>query len=188
MMTTTVFVPMSRQRFRRFFQPSRIVIGVIPAPNASGVNLITLCFLMHCSYKPPMIAVAIQNINRSFDLIQKAKEYVLAVPGESMAEATLLCGIRSMTEIDDKATAFNLKLESSERIAVPGLANAIGNIELVKEHSLITGDHCLVVGRAVNFRVRKNCSELPLLSIGPDTTGYEVLQQHGIHRIGTVKP
>jgi flavin reductase (DIM6/NTAB) family NADH-FMN oxidoreductase RutF len=180
------FVSMSRQQFRNYFQPSRILLGVIPAPTPSGINIITLCFAMHCSYKPPMLAVAVQNINASFDLIQKTNEYVLSVPGQGMINETTFCGLNSMKDVPDKATQLHLELIPSVRISVPGLAQAIANVEMVKEHSIMTGDHILVVGRAVNFRVNKQYKDLPLLSIGPYLSGYTLLAHNGIHRIGIV--
>ena len=132
-----------------------------------------------------MLAVAIQDINASYELIQKTREYVLAVPGASMAEETLFCGTVSAREFD-KARELDLDLLESEHVAVPGLKKAIANIEMVKEHSIKVGDHILVVGKAVNFRVNINQRDLPLLSVGPDTRGYTVLAEKGIHRIGTV--
>ena len=93
------FVSVSRQQFRRYFQPSRILLAVIPVPGESRVNIITLCFSMYCSYKPPMLAIAIQKINCSYDLIQKAKEYVLCVPGPDLAHETLYCGVESKVKL-----------------------------------------------------------------------------------------
>ena len=133
-----------------------------------------------------MLAIAIQKINCSYDLIQKAKEYVLCVPGPDLAHETLYCGVESISKVD-KVKALKIQLVQSDRVGVPGLQAAIANIEMVKEVSLQTGDHVLVVGRAVNFRVNNRLRSLPLVSMGPDTSGYTVLAQHGIHRIGTVK-
>src|SRR5206468_3591431 len=49
------FTTLRRQQFRRYFQPSRVLLAVVPAPTKSGVNVITLCFNMYCSYKPSMM-------------------------------------------------------------------------------------------------------------------------------------
>jgi flavin reductase (DIM6/NTAB) family NADH-FMN oxidoreductase RutF len=179
------FTTLGRQRFREYFQPSRILLGVIPAPTKSGVDIITLSFNMYCSYKPVMMAVAIQNISSSFRLIQEAREYVLAVPGESLANETLFCGVTSISEVD-KVQELGLELYPSEKISVPGLTRAIANIEMIKEVSMEVGDHILVVGRVVRFGVNRYSRELPLLSVGPNTSGFRVLARKGIHRIGTV--
>ena len=179
------FLSLGRQQFRRYFQPSRLLLGVFPAPAEGGANIITLCFDMHCSYKPPMMAIAVQNVTASFRLIWEAKEYVLAVPGTSLVEETLFCGVTSMRDLD-KVQQLGLELCPSEKISVPGLKKAIANIERTKELCVNVGDHVLVVGRVARFGVNKDRNELPLLSVGPDTRGYRVLAQKGNHRIGVV--
>jgi flavin reductase (DIM6/NTAB) family NADH-FMN oxidoreductase RutF len=134
-----------------------------------------------------MVAIAIHDINKTHELIQAASEYVLAVPGEDMVAETLLCGTQSVRNLD-KVKASGLKLIPSEKIGTPCLAKAIANIEMVKQTAIRTGDHVLVVGRAVNFRVRNGSEDaLPLVSIGPNTRGYQLLERKGIHRIATVR-
>lgn len=184
-MSQNDFVSLPRQQFRRYFQPSRILLGVIPAPTESGVNVITLCFGMYCSYDPPMISVAIHDVNQSYRLIKEAPEYVLAVPGPTMLQETVFCGTKSLANVD-KVKALSIALVPSEAISTPGLAKAIANIELTKEATLDTGDHIVVVGRVLRFGVNRTKKELPLLSIGPELTGYRLLAHEGVHRIATV--
>jgi flavin reductase (DIM6/NTAB) family NADH-FMN oxidoreductase RutF len=179
------FTTLSRQQFRRYFQPSRLVLCLLPAPTLSGANVITVSFNMYCSYKPTMMAFAIQNINESWNLIQDADECVLSVPGESLARETLMSGFYSARE-HDKISKLNLELCPSEKVRVPGLKRAIANIELKKLTSVETGDHSLIVGKVLRFAVNTKLKERPLLSVGPDTRGYEVLAQKGIHRIAAV--
>src|SRR5258708_32660764 len=133
-----------------------------------------------------MMAIAIQNVAVSFKLIQEAHEFVLAVPGESLANETLFCGVTSVSEID-KVQKLHLELSPSEKVSVPGLSRAIANIEMVKETSLKTGDHILVAGRVARFGVNLRSRELPLLSVGPNTKGFRVLARKGIHRVGVVE-
>ena len=132
-----------------------------------------------------MVAVAIQNVNMSYHLVREAQEYVLAVPGPSLVQETLFCGTRSLIDTD-KVSELNLRLVPSSTIATPGLANAIANIELVKDTMAYTGDHVVLIGRVRKFGVNQTRKELPLLSVGPDTLGYKVLARQGIHRIGVV--
>jgi flavin reductase (DIM6/NTAB) family NADH-FMN oxidoreductase RutF len=179
------FTKLSRQQFRKYFQPSRLLLCVLPAPTPSGINVFTVSFNMYCSYKPPMMAIAVHNINRSWELIREADEYVLSVPGESLANETLQCGIVSLKD-QDKVKTLKLNLHPSERVRVPGLQRAIANIELKKFASIETGDHSLVVGTVLKFGVNTRCRERPLISVGPDTSGYKVLAQKGIHRVAVV--
>jgi flavin reductase (DIM6/NTAB) family NADH-FMN oxidoreductase RutF len=179
------FEKLSRQQFRRFFQPSRVVLAVLPAPTASGVNIITLCFSMYCSYKPPMMAVAIHDRSASYNLIQRTKEYVLSVPGEGLATTALFCGTKSMSELD-KVSALGIELVSSQVIGVPGITRAIANVEMRSVSQSRTGDHLTVVGEVLRFGVNKESTDLPLVSFGPDERGYRLIERSGIHRLGTV--
>lgn len=179
------FDSVSRQQFRRFFQPSRLVVCVLPDTSDARWNLITVSFNMYCSYKPPMMAIAIQNINRSYELAQNAEQFVLAVPGERLAEDTMRFGWESSRD-QDKVAASGVALISSETVAVPGLRDAIANIELVKRSVVTSGDHVILTGEVLKFGVNKSNLEQNLLSVGPDTGGYRVLSKRGIHRIAVI--
>lgn len=174
-----------RQEFRRRFQPSRIVLCILPDQSASGVNVITLCFDMYCSYKPPMMAFSVHESAYSYGLAKCARECVLSVPGESLAPAAMFCGTESGRNID-KVEACGLRLMPSETVSVPGICGAIANIELTVSQHVTTGDHLTVIGEVRRFAVATENSERCLLSIGPEQDGYEVLERNGIHRIGVV--
>ena len=184
-MTEDVFTSMRRQQFRRYFQPSRVMLGIFPAPVESGFNVITLCFSMYCSYRPPMMAVAINDRSCSYELLDAADEFVLSVPGPRLLDESMQCGIRSMRDVD-KVKALGLQFVPSETVSVPGLLKAIANVELRKTSTATVGDHTLLVGEVLRFAVNTATSELPLLSVGPFTNGYSVLQKKGVHRLGVV--
>lgn len=185
------FQTIGRQAFRRVFQPSRIVLALVletppeirAAPGSSGVNLLTVCFHMHCSYSPPMMAFAVHLTKHSHTLFRQARECVLAVPGESLVRETLICGSRSGREVD-KVEACGLELVESQEVAVPGLAAAIANVEMRIAQRHESGDCMIVVGEILRFALRRGCEERNLLSIGPDLQGYELLLHEGIHRLG----
>jgi flavin reductase (DIM6/NTAB) family NADH-FMN oxidoreductase RutF len=179
------FQSMRRQQFRRYFQPSRVLLGIFPAPTESKVNVITLCFSMYCSYRPPMLAVAINDRSATYELMQTVEEYVLSVPGPTLLDASMFCGLESMREVD-KVKELSLELVDSEIVAVPGLLRAVANVELRKAGVLKTGDHLIMVGEVCRFAVNTTINELPLLSIGPYTDGYTLLRKKGIHRLGVV--
>ena len=182
-----LFQPSRRQSFRRYFQPSRIVLGVFNDIDQDRVNVITLCFNMYCSYKPPMMAFSIWRGAYTYSLLDRASECVLSVPGRALAEPTLFCGLKSGEAID-KASACGVKFVPSERVGVPGIAQSIANIELRIVNKVPTGDHMTVVGEVLKFGVDKAKDQTCLVSVGPDHEGYTVLASHGIHRIGIVTP
>jgi flavin reductase (DIM6/NTAB) family NADH-FMN oxidoreductase RutF len=73
-----------------------------------------------------------------------------------------------------------------EKIAVPGLLRAIANVEMRKRAAIESGDHVLVVGEVLRFAVNRDNHERPLLSIGRNTSGFEVLSREGMHRLAVV--
>ena len=146
----------------------------------SGINVFTVSFKTTCSYKPPMMAIAVTSY-RSWELIREADEYVLSVPGESLRNETLQCGIVSLTD-QDKVRTLKLDLHPSERCEFRAYSVSSQTLNSRNSLSIETGDHSLVVG-VIGNRCKYACRERPLISIGPDTRGYTVLAQKGYHRI-----
>ena len=184
-MTAVEFSTVQRQQFRRVFQPSRIVLGIFSADHPSGVNPITLSFNMHSSYKPPMMTFGVFRNAFTRTLLETATECVLAVPGESLADEAMYCGVES-GRVADKVAQCGLELIQSEAVSVPGLARAIANIELRIANRVPAGDHLLVIGEVARYAVNKSNRERCLLSLGPDHSGFELLARRGIHRIGAI--
>jgi len=133
------------------------------------------------------MAFAVHNINHSYELLRVAREFVLAVPGETLANEAMLCGSVSGEDVD-KVERCGFELLPSNRVAVPGIAAALANIELSTIGWHPVGDHAIVVGRVERYAVNETRKERPLLSVGPDDAGYEVLARRGIHRIGVIAP
>ena len=181
-----LFTSLRRQQFRKYFQPSRILLGVLPAPAPSGVNIITLCFTMYCSYKPPMMAFAVQQGSYSYELLEESEECVLAVPGEKLAQQVLECGLKSGRDMD-KMRAYGFSPLPSQTISVPGIAECIANLEGKILTITKSGDHRTAFVEIRRFSVNRRNEERCLLSVGPSHKGYTVLAKHGIHRIGVVE-
>ena len=178
----TQFDDLRRQQFRRYYQPTRILLGLVESNGSNSPNVITLCFSMTCSYKPPLMAVSIHRRSYSFQLLHSASEFVLAVPGESFAHEALICGLQSGRDID-KVRECGFQIVDSKHVRVPGLRNAIANLELLIKSRIETGDHMTVIGEVRRYAVNTSSRERNLLSVGPEHDGYEVLAAKGIHRI-----
>ena len=145
-----LFQPSRRQSFRRYFQPSRIVLGVFNDidQRLSQCNYAVLQYVL--LYKPPMMAFSIWRGAYTYSATDRASECVLSVPGRALAEPTLFCGLKSGEAID-KASACGVKFVPSERVGVPGIAQSIANIELRIVNKVPTGDHMTVVGEVLKI-------------------------------------
>lgn len=132
-----------------------------------------------------MLAIAVQNCNYSYNCFESADEYALAVPGESLAKPTVLFGTTSGRD-SNKINESGVDLVACATIGVPTLAGSLATLELVKHSQIVTGDHMLIIGRVTRMARNYSVTERPLLSVGPDTTGYQLLFKHGQHRIAVV--
>jgi flavin reductase (DIM6/NTAB) family NADH-FMN oxidoreductase RutF len=179
------FTAVGRQKFRRYFQPSRVVLALMRSTGPADFNVITLCFSMHSSYRPPMVAFAIQDRAFSHHLITLDDECVLAVPGESLVEETMHCGITSGRDTN-KIKELSLDLMESTHVAIPNIRQCIANIELKIVARVQQGDHVTVFGEVLKYGVNADRKERPLLSVGPDERGYRVLKRHRVHRLAVV--
>ncbi len=175
-----------RKKFREYYQPSKIMLGVISIPETNKYNVITLCFTMTCSYKPAMIAVSIEKKNFSYHLAEHCNEIVLAIPGKSLANETMQCGFYSGKNVD-KFSECNFTKLKLPNIETPGIAEAIANIELKIVDRIIIGDHITLFGEVLGYHLNQSVIEKNLIAIGPNTLGYELLVKKGMHRIGVIK-
>lgn len=158
----------------------------MPDQHSGDFNVIALCFTMTCSYDPPMMAVSFEKRNHSFDLMKSAEHFVLAVPGESLAQSAMVCGVTS-GRTANKFEECKFTRQQLSYSSVPGIAEAIANIELRVENRMLTGDHLTVIGRVLGYHVNAERIQKNLLAVGPNQTGYKVLAHRGIHRIAVVE-
>ncbi len=180
------FESISRNQFREIFQPSRIVLGVVNDETNKRDNIIALAFNMYTSYSPLMYAIAVQDINYSYQLFKGCKEYVISVPGEKLYKETLFCGTKSGRDVD-KFSETKLTALPSQKIKTAGIKECIANMECIKKNFIETGDHAIVIGEVVNITRNTNNNERNIISISSDTRGYDMYVHKGMHRLGTVK-
>ena len=173
----------TRNELRSIFQPSKILLAVFPGPLPSGYNVLPLCFHTWCSYSPLLYSVAIQRSNYSAGLIESTHDFVLALVGESMLNQVIFCGTHSGRSCD-KIKECGINLVKSHSVSTPSIQNAMANIEVLMLERVSTGDHIMVIGEVLSISISDTCMERPLLAIGPNPEGYEVLWQHDIHTIG----
>ena len=99
-------------------------------------------------FKPPLYAVSLSKKGNTYNVIQKSKEFVIAVPNNELEKEVLYFGTTHGSEVD-KFRETNLEIEKAEKINVPLIKKATLNFEckLIKEVDV--GDHVLVIGEVV---------------------------------------
>lgn len=165
-------------------RPSRIVLAV-SADEDGAADIIALGWKMTTSGQPPMVAVSIAPPRHSHGIIQRTGEFVLSVPGEHLAEATMFCGTTSGRDTD-KFKETGLTPLPAVKVKPPLIGEALVNLECLVRGELTTGDHTIFAGEIVASHVAENLDRRLLISIGQES-GYEHLLSRGMYRFGAVR-
>ena len=125
------------------------------------------------------------KIAYSAELFESARDFVLAIAGESMLNQVIFCGTHT-GRYCDKIKECGILLCKSYSVRTPSILTAIANIEVSMREQVPTGDHMMIIGEVLSISISDSCQERPLLAIGPNPGEYEVLWQHDVHTIGVI--
>jgi len=162
--------------------PQRVVWAV--AQHEGRRSICPLGWKMNTSGSPHMMAISVAPARFTHGLIAGSGEFVLAWPGEDLAEATLICGTNSGRDLD-KFEAAGLTPLPGEHVRTPLVAECIANLECRVVGSLETGDHTIFAGQVLAAWVNEN-PKRQLCLVSP-AGGYDVLLEKGGYRFGVVK-
>ncbi len=178
--------PMKPSDWRNFnrlcARPQRVVWAV--AEHQGRRSICPLGWKMNTSAKPPMMAVSIAPSRFTHELVTGAREFVLAWPGEDLAEPTLFCGTHSGRDTDKFQETGLTALPASE-VNAPLVAECVANLECRLAGTLATGDHTIFAAEIVAVWAHKT-PKRQLCTVGAEG-GYEVLLEGSGYRFGVVR-
>jgi len=167
---------------RHFSRPERICWAVAACDGRRSIC--PLGWKMNTSGSPPMMAISVSPLRFTHDLIAESGQFVLAFPGDDLADATLLCGTRSGRDIE-KFAAAHLTALPAEQVGAPLVAECIANLECRVAGRMTSGDHTIFVGEIlgawVNDRPRR------LLCSVDAASGYDLVLEDKGYRFGVVR-
>ncbi len=144
------------EAFKRKY-PEQIALAV--SVDAEGrPDIITLGWAMPTSGAPPMVAISVGHTRYSHELISASKEYVLALPGPELAEASLFCGTKSGRDTD-KVAECDLATYPAKIVKPPLLGGCVSNFEVKVTGEFLTGDHTIFAGEVVAAHVEDETPE-----------------------------
>ena len=103
---------------------------------------------MQTSFRPRLVAISVGKTRHSHKLIAESREFVLALPGEDLAEAVRVCGSSTGRSVD-KFKETGLRRVPAKKVAPPLIGECIANNECKVIATLDTGDHTIFVGEVV---------------------------------------
>lgn len=168
----------------RFGTPERVTWLV--GAHGGSRSICPVGWKMHTSFSPPMVAVSVAPARYTHGLIMESGEFVLAWPGESLAEATLKAGTES-GEGGDKFESLGLTPVSGAATSVPLVQECAVNLECVVVNRMPTGDHTIFAAEVVAAWMDVDSEEPLLLAVG-EASGYRQVLERGRYRFGVVRP
>lgn len=163
-------------------RPERIAWAV--AEHEGTRSVCPLGWKMRTSHQPPMMAISVAHRRFTHDLISRSGAFVLAWPGEDLAEATLYCGTHSGKNVD-KFAHLNLATRPASRISAPLVEACMVNLECAVSGQLTSGDHTIFAAEVTAAWVNE-LPVRPLCSVGRES-GYRVLLEKGGYRFGVIR-
>ena len=131
-----------------------------------------------------MMAISVAPPRFTHDLIAGSGEFVLAWPGEDLAEATMYCGTHSGRDVD-KFRETGLTPVRGKHVRAPLIKECLANLECRLVNRMTTGDHTVFAGEILAVWVRDEPGR-QLCSID-HSGGYDFLLERGGYRFGIVK-
>jgi len=163
-------------------RPERVVWAV--SAHEGARSICPLGWKMFTSGSPRMMAISVAPARFTHGLIEGSGEFVLAWPGEDLAEATLFCGTKSGRDVD-KFAETGLTPVPGDMVGAPLIEECIANLECRVAGRLTTGDHTIFAGEVLRTWVTDEARR-QLCSID-ESGGYDFLLEGSGYRFGAVK-
>ncbi len=121
-----------------------VVAGDIEKPNP-----MTADWVIPLSFNPPLLGVAIGKKRHTRKLIEKQKDFVIAVPTVELLKDVWTAGTLSGSR-ENKAERMGVTFVESKKVTAPSIKECQANIECKVVKQVETGDHIFFVGEIVN--------------------------------------
>jgi flavin reductase (DIM6/NTAB) family NADH-FMN oxidoreductase RutF len=136
----------------RLLYPMRIVL--ITSRNGKEDNIMAAAWCFPLSRNPPLFGVSLSDTRHSYSMIKAGECFGINLVAPDMREAALVCGTKSGRDVD-KFAEGRLTKEEGKMIDCALVGEAPVSIECKLVDTVKTGDHYIMVGKAVNVRKRR---------------------------------
>ncbi|MEW6749237.1 MAG: flavin reductase family protein [Candidatus Micrarchaeota archaeon] len=138
------------EKHYRLLYPARVCL--ITSRHGGKDNVMSASWVFPLSADPAMFGVAVATKRYSYGLIKGGEAFGINIPGPELEAAARLCGTESGKEKDKFALAG---LTKEEGMNVPLIKECSASIECELVDEFHTGDHMILVGKAVKIIKRK---------------------------------
>jgi len=136
------------------FKPESCVFVISVDANGKPGGMVA-GWKMKCSISPPLFAVCLSKQGHTHTLIQKSKEFVIAVPNKTLENEVEYFGSTHGDEVD-KFEESSIRTVPSKLIKSPLLKDATANLECKLYQEIETGDHIMFIGEVVAAHINED--------------------------------
>ena len=155
------------------FKPESIVFVISVDQNDKPSGMVA-AWKTRVSSNPALYAVSLSKKHNTHKLIQQSKEFVIAVPNESLEKELLFFGSTKGNEVD-KFKETSLETVPSKHLKTPLIKEATFNLECKLVNTIDVNDHFLFIGEVI--AAHHNKDKKVLLSMGKDKKGKRVFKE-----------
>lgn len=121
-------------------------VALVSVKYRDKVNILAVGWTAALSQNPPRVGIAVHPSRYSHDLLRRAGQFGLSIPGRALAEAVARVGSMSGASGLDKTALAGLTWTEPTEIDTPLVAEALAWLECVVVSVIDIGDHSLFVG------------------------------------------
>ncbi|MHA1906415.1 MAG: flavin reductase family protein [Candidatus Thorarchaeota archaeon] len=126
--------------------PSPVVLLSVKGQDTP--NIITLSWAANVCSDPPSVAVGIRPNRHSYDMVKKAGEFVINIPGLDQLEGSKFSGTKSGRDYD-KFAECNFTPVQASKVDAPMIAECPINLECKTSQIVKVGTHDLFIAEVV---------------------------------------
>ena len=169
------------EKSNTLINPGCVVLASVTYEGFS--NIITIAWQTTLSIRPRLVGISVGFSRYSHEMIRKAGECIINVPGRDMLSRVHGCGRMSGRKYD-KYERFKLHHLPGRQVASQGIEECLGSLECKLVDAFTTGDHTFFVGEVLHAEVEESVYDFQAYS-WKDVPESELLYHLGGNRYTT---
>jgi flavin reductase (DIM6/NTAB) family NADH-FMN oxidoreductase RutF len=133
-------------RVYRLLEPGPVVM--VTTSREGKANVMTMSWHTMMEFTPTLIGCVVSNRNYTFNILNKTKQCVIAIPPAKMAKKVVRVGSTSGKNID-KFTKIGLTAEPASVVKAPLIAECFANIECKVVDTILVNKYNFFILKAV---------------------------------------
>ncbi|HOW97219.1 MAG TPA: flavin reductase family protein [Kiritimatiellia bacterium] len=161
---TQIACPIEEALARKYPEP---VVLVTTRDHDGRANVMAAAWVCFASSEPWMFLLGIDAGARTYEVIVRTRQFVVAFPHEGMGRETLYAGTNH-GHATDKFKETGLAMQDASVVRAPLVRDAVANFECELVEIYQPGDCPLIAGKVVAAHANRDADLRRLCLVGPD--------------------